>query len=574
MKPNFVIFGTSGFGECIYGTAFMDYWSQFYNVIFVVRSNYVDFFKNYKFIHEVIGYDDATAADTLPDMLRPFINEDGKLYASSILRSGKGMYFCTFNTDKFSFLTPYPLSPDAHNPWYGNHTGVFIRHGMDISIVKSYDKSFRQPIPFKSDQQKKIILYMGSREILRRLPISVFNRLQRSLNQFEPYKLYCIYETMFDAMIDKLPGVEYISNTNTNEDSIRMSNLFASGVDLMVGPDSGLTNMALCFNIPQIWFETRDRVEMTIPAEQLHLVNVYRKAEPQCAKECRAREHLKRFGPDKLDHIIWLKEVKQHLHQLDCSRLTVSPCLSFGSKDEMAILNMVKQIIKPSVKSLIHPFDCPELGLKLYGGKHDGSYILSSKILGNTSAVYSYGIGNNVKFDIDLTRYFSFPIFQYDHTINDTPVKHPNFIFKKEALSSVNLVQHLQENNHNDRDDLLLKIDTEGAEYELFENIDLAILKKFNQIAIEIHRIKDHDEKCIKLLKALFASHKLVHIHANNYSSVIDDLPMTLELTLIRNDLLPKEATLSNIAAPIEGLDTPNNPSKPDYKLAWWVVAA
>jgi len=228
--------------------------------------------------------------------------------------------------------------------------------------------------------------------------------------------------------------------------------------------------------------------------------------------------------------------------------------------------------MKPSVKSLIHPFDSENLALTLYGGANDGSYVLSSKILNNTSAAYSYGIGNNVKFDIDLAKNFSFPIFQYDHTINDTPVKNPNFIFKKEALSSANILKHLQENNHIGKNDLLLKIDTEGAEYELFKNADPAVFKHFNQIVIEIHRIKNLDEKCINLLTSLFAAHKLVHIHANNFGTIIDELPVTLELTLVRDDLLPEDINLSNKPAPTAGLDTPNCPCKGDYELSWWVA--
>lgn len=224
-----------------------------------------------------------------------------------------------------------------------------------------------------------------------------------------------------------------------------------------------------------------------------------------------------------------------------------------------------------TVRSLLNPLFAPDLNLKLYGGKHDGSYVLASKILDNTSAVYSYGIGTNVKFDTDLANNFSFPIFQYDHTIENTPVKNPNFIFKKEALSSHNLVKHLQENGHDDKNDLLLKIDTEGAEYELFENTDLNVFKKFNQIVIEVHYIKDCDERCVKLINALLLSHKLVHIHANNYSSLIDGLPGTLELTLVRDDLIPNDATLSTKPAPTEGLDTPNNSNKSDYVLDWWL---
>jgi hypothetical protein len=224
-----------------------------------------------------------------------------------------------------------------------------------------------------------------------------------------------------------------------------------------------------------------------------------------------------------------------------------------------------------SVKALIHPTNSEALALKLFGPKHDGSYVLASSLLANTHAAYSYGIGANVGFDLDLANNYDFPIFQYDHTIADTPVKNNKFIFKKEALSSANIIKHLTENGHLDRDDLLLKIDTEGAEYELFANTDINIFNSFNQIAIEIHNVKDLDPKCITLLTSLFTLHKLVHVHGNNYGPMIDGLPVTLELTLVRNNLIPPGARLSNNSIPIKDLDTPNNPRKEDYVLSWWV---
>lgn len=227
--------------------------------------------------------------------------------------------------------------------------------------------------------------------------------------------------------------------------------------------------------------------------------------------------------------------------------------------------------IKPSVKSLIHPTNSEELALKLYGHKHDGSYVLASKLLTNTSAVYSYGIGSNVRFDLDLAANYDFPIYQYDHTIADTPVKNNKFIFKKEPLSSANLIKHLEENEHLGRNDLLLKIDTEGAEYELIANIDLNVLNHFNQIAIEIHNVKDFDVKCINLFTSLFTFHTLVHLHGNNYGPLIDGLPVTLELTLVRHDLIPRDACLSNNSVPVTELDTPNDSKKDDYELDWWL---
>lgn len=185
---------------------------------------------------------------------------------------------------------------------------------------------------------------MGSREVIRRLPYEIFNKIQRKLTELTNFEIWCIYESTWDDLIDKHSNIRYFRNNNSEEDSIRICELFSKGVDLMIGPDSGLTNMAICFNIKQLWMETRDRPEMTIPPEQLHLLHIYRKKKPICLQNCRARTHARMFGEDLLDHLKYIPNCKNTVQELECFKDTQSHCLDFDDIEIDELFNMIKNI--------------------------------------------------------------------------------------------------------------------------------------------------------------------------------------------------------------------------------------
>ena len=110
------------------------------------------------------------------------------------------------------------------------------------------------------------------------------------------------------------------------------------------------------------------------------------------------------------------------------------------------------------------------------------------------NVVYSIGVGDDVSFDMDLAARGK-EIFLFDHTVDQPPLSHPNFHFFKCAVGGSNDVSHsidtlehqIETLGHAGRSDLLLKVDVEGDEFEIFSAISCERLKQFQQIVIEIH---------------------------------------------------------------------------------------
>ena len=105
-----------------------------------------------------------------------------------------------------------------------------------------------------------------------------------------------------------------------------------------------------------------------------------------------------------------------------------------------------------------------------------------------------------------------------------------------------------------------IKIDIEGSEYRIFEQI-LLYQNSFTGIGIELHDVDIHMEKIKDLIKNL--DMKLVHIHGQNPAHIAkNDIPTQIELTFARNP----EIIGSNVELPHK-LDQPANPTFKETEL-------
>ena len=159
----------------------------------------------------------------------------------------------------------------------------------------------------------------------------------------------------------------------------------------------------------------------------------------------------------------------------------------------------------------------------------DGGYVMVDDFTG-ASAAYSFGISNDVSWDLDMARR-GLPVFQYDHTIEGLPSDHASFHWRKLGLSGArdeaNLMESvesaLEQNGHLHSDsDLILKCDIEGSEWEMFREAPSRVLSKFRQIVFEMHHIHffsewPHCENVRATLCNLLANHQVVHVHGNNF---------------------------------------------------------
>lgn len=179
------------------------------------------------------------------------------------------------------------------------------------------------------------------------------------------------------------------------------------------------------------------------------------------------------------------------------------------------------------------------------GREHDGGYVMIFPFSSNKIA-YSLGICDDVSWDKDMTGY-GYQIYQYDHTIDSLPEENDAFHWKKIGLTGEEETDELKrletliaENGHNQVDGMVLKMDIEGYEWDLLMNCDANVLRKFDQITMEVHGLNDlnNSKKIIKAFKKLVLDFNVIHIHGNNYryATFCNQYitPDVLEITLIR----------------------------------------
>jgi len=229
---------------------------------------------------------------------------------------------------------------------------------------------------------------------------------------------------------------------------------------------------------------------------------------------------------------------------------------------------------------LLAPFDLlHQTKLRVGRPSGDGGYVIANCI--RTDAhVYSFGIGRNIDFDLDFaTR--GHDVFMFDHTIDGLPSEHERFHFFREGISGVtvpeeslySLPDHLTKLGHREFDGGVLKVDVEGAEWDVFATLSQETLSHFDHILLEAHGLlrlatPDGREKIMAALETINKRFTLYHVHANNIgrTGFVHGFPVcdVLELSFVRTDLVARRPSTSLF--PTE-YDSPNDPARHDQPL-------
>ena len=231
------------------------------------------------------------------------------------------------------------------------------------------------------------------------------------------------------------------------------------------------------------------------------------------------------------------------------------------------------------ILALLRPMEAVDRRLVRKGRNFDGGYVMVDYML-DAAVVYSLGISDDVSWDLDMAA-LGCKVFQYDHTVSALPVQHPNFQFSQIGIAAQtsadgvfrSLEELVMRNGHNGLPDIILKMDIEGAEWNVLLGLPDAMLRQFSQIVLELHGFTaiDHAERRERILdglRRLAMGHQAVHVHANNYGwiGLIGGvmLPDTLEVTYVRRrDHAFRECVRCFPTA----LDMPCNPIAADYFL-------
>lgn len=309
------------------------------------------------------------------------------------------------------------------------------------------------------------------------------------------------------------------------------------------------------------------------------------------------------------DRILHLEKLLLHIHEQLSLQIMDIHAASMASQKQIAatykdILECHLQSIEDSLFDLAErPQPCSELNsgplyhyiktihkltkiqdvkdgtLIRLGSAHDGGYVMLDE-LNLIQKVYSIGIDHEISWDMEIAKR-GIPCYMYDPFIDSLTESHPLFHWKKQGVCGPEndnpqfstLEALLKHNMHIGHKDLILKMDIEGAEWDILKHMTPEILEHFSQIILELHDLHNLElsDTITRSLQNLLLTHQPVHLHGNNFmpSLHINELvlPRVLEILYIRKS--DHEFISSSHFYPRK-IEAPNNPNRNDIILGIW----
>ena len=225
--------------------------------------------------------------------------------------------------------------------------------------------------------------------------------------------------------------------------------------------------------------------------------------------------------------------------------------------------------------ALLAPREAAGMRKVRVGAGRDGGYVMLDDFR-RIDVALSLGIGPDVSWDYDMAER-GIPVWQFDHSINALPRKHPLFRFEQKRIVSQSpslqditltaLLEQLAEKQ------CILKMDIEGGEWDVLAQLDPHLLSNCRQMVIEFHNFMSIEnpvwrDKARQALVSLARDFGVVHVHGNNLSKHIlsDGLSLhdSLEVTFANRRFYSLEPTEETFPG---RYDKRNNPFFPDFNL-------
>ncbi len=248
------------------------------------------------------------------------------------------------------------------------------------------------------------------------------------------------------------------------------------------------------------------------------------------------------WGP--IENGIHTGHPKSSRNMLVLSTKLIDNTLTFEAKDESLT---EKREIQLLLKKL-YPIASDKELIRL-GPKEDGGYLVPNDFVG-IEACFSPGVADSSGFEKDCAD-LGMKVFLADKSVDKPAEAHELFYFTKKFIGITSndefmtlddwVTLYLSEKNS----DLLLQIDIEGDEYEVFLCTSGSLMQRFRIIVAEFHFLDElwnnaFFARAKQVFEKILQTHVCVHIHPNNYCSPIQKegliIPPVMEFTFLRND--------------------------------------
>jgi hypothetical protein len=245
-----------------------------------------------------------------------------------------------------------------------------------------------------------------------------------------------------------------------------------------------------------------------------------------------------------------LEKVEGLKYQQQQNLLVLGNCLKVMSSSPEEVKSSAIYRRCAMILELVCPKKIRDVELARIGKNFDGGYVMVGGFdCEGTDAAYSFGISDDVSWDSGIAA-LGIDVFMYDHTIDSLPDENSRFHFNEIGVTGHKSGKNLEtlpglllKNGHGDSDRLILKMDIEGCEWDVFDFCSKQTISQFSQIVVEFHdltkeRYCSSDSKILRVLKKIDETHQCVHVHANGTGTPlwIHDLvlPDLIEVTYVR----------------------------------------
>jgi hypothetical protein len=219
------------------------------------------------------------------------------------------------------------------------------------------------------------------------------------------------------------------------------------------------------------------------------------------------------------------------------------------------------------------------------GRDYDGGYIMLDGFGSQTTdAAFAFGVGRDASWEAQVADR-GIDVYMFDHTVEQPPMRHQRCHFVPLGVTGTKRSERLRtlerlvsDHGMSESKRLMLKMDIEGAEWDVLEQASSSTLDQFTQIVIEFHRLvravyRERElERVIRVLRKLNITHQCVHVHGNTnvprppvwLGNLV--LPDALEVTYVcRRDFTGRMRPNTRYFP--TALDQPSHPGRPDLHL-------
>ena len=240
------------------------------------------------------------------------------------------------------------------------------------------------------------------------------------------------------------------------------------------------------------------------------------------------------------------------------------------------------------------------------GSVHDGGYVVTESIIKHTDFLVGLGIGTDWTFEQDFHNQKRCPVHCYDHTVSlrnfiryaerelKYLVSNPRRISAIRSYPSVLLAikykaffsgkrKHFKEKIGDDpehytnfkkifsripaSDKVFIKMDIEGWEYRALPGLR-DHYERLTGLTVEFHHVNTMLDTVRRHVSELTKSFDIVHVHVNN-GCMTDEraVPYMIEMTFESKGLYQGPVRVSERTYPVDGIDSPNDAHRTDYRL-------